>query len=100
VSARTCPDWPDLLERAPELHFKHLSLSEARLPSEAVVHLPDVPLHALTVCADLVHHVFNPNHTDPRVAAALRCTYWHDLDDWPGAVRRKTLGRSTGHPGP
>ena len=95
MTARTCPDWPDLLERAPELHFKHFSVKDVRLPSEALVRLADVPLDGITVCVDRAHNVFNPDHTDPLVAAAMRGTYWYDLKDWPGALGRTTLDRST-----
>ena len=32
-----------LLEVAPDLHFKHYTLGEARLPAEVLVNLPDIP---------------------------------------------------------
>lgn len=90
MSARSCPDWPMLLDVAPGLHFKHYTVAEAKLPSEVLVSLRDVPLQAVAVCADLDHHVFNPEHTDPRVAEALRETHWFDLREWvqrrPGAA--------------
>ena len=82
MSARSCPDWPALLDLAPDLHFKHYTLAEARLPAEALVSIADVPLEAISLCADLEHHVFNPEHTDPHVAAALRETHWFDLREW------------------
>jgi hypothetical protein len=82
VSTRSCPDWPTLLELAPDLHFKHYSVAEAHLPAEALVNLPDVPLEAVAICADLDHHVFNSAHTDSRVAAALEDTHWFELDEW------------------
>ena len=44
MSSRTCPDWPDLMEIAPELQFKHYTVAEAQLPADALMHLPDVPL--------------------------------------------------------
>jgi hypothetical protein len=54
------------------------------------VNLPDVPLEAVAICADLEHNVFNPSHTDPKVAEALRDTHWFDLNEWtttgPGAA--------------
>ena len=61
-STRTCPDWPMLLEIAPDLHFKHYTLGEARLPAEVLVNIPDIPLEAVAICADLDHNVFNPSH--------------------------------------
>ena len=93
MSSRTCPDWPRLMELAPDLQFKHFTVAEARLPAEAIVNLPDVPLEAIAICADLDHHVFNPQHTDAKVAAALRETHWYDLAEWatsgPGAASRR-----------
>jgi hypothetical protein len=82
TTTRTCPDWPALLEISPDLHFKHYSVAEAHLPSEVLVNLPDVPLEAVAICADLEHNVFNNAHTDPRVAAALADTYWYELGEW------------------
>ena len=82
MSARSCPDWPMLLDLAPDLHFKHYTVAEARLPSEALVNLRDVPLEAVALCADLDHHVFNHEHTDPKVAEALGDTHWFDLREW------------------
>ena len=88
MSTRTCPDWPTLLEVAPDLHFKHHTIGEARLPAEALVNLPDLPLEAVAICADLEHNVFNPAHTDPRIADALRDTYWYDLGEWASRTPR------------
>ena len=39
MSSRTCPDWPELTEIAPDLQFKHYTVAEARLPAEALVNL-------------------------------------------------------------
>ena len=82
MSSRTCPDWPELTEVAPDLQFKHYTIAEARLPAEALVSLPDVPLEAVAICADLVKNVFYAGHTDPKVAEALRETHWFDLREW------------------
>ena len=82
MSARSCPDWPTFLEAAPNLHFKHYTVAEAKLPSEALVTLRDLPLQAVAICADLDHHVFNAEHTEPQVAEALRDTHWFDLREW------------------
>ena len=38
-------------------------------------------LASLEVCADTSRNIFNPAHTDPRVAEALRASFWSDLDD-------------------
>jgi hypothetical protein len=90
MTARTCPDWPRLMELAPDLQFKHYTVAEARLPAEALVHLPDVPLGAIAICCDLERHVFNAQHTDARVGSALAETHWFELEEWartrPGAA--------------
>ena len=82
MSSRTCPDWPRLMEIAPDLQFKHYSVAEAHLPAEALVNLPDVPLGAVAICCDLEHNVFNIGHTEPKVAEALRDTHWFELTEW------------------
>ncbi len=82
MSSRTCPDWPRLMELAPELQFKHYTLAEAKLPSEAVVDIGDVSQDTVAICCDLERHVFYGEHTDPGVAAALRATHWYDLAEW------------------
>ncbi len=81
-----------LMELAPDLQFKHYTVAEAKLPSEALVNFPDVPLRAIAICCDLEHNVFNARHTEPQVAEALRETHWFELAEWstsgPGAPRR------------
>ncbi len=90
MTSRTCPDWPALMEVAPDLQFKHYTVAEARLPADALVDLPDVALAAVAICCDLEHNVFHAPHTDPKVAAALRHTRWFELGEWvtrgPGAA--------------
>ena len=89
MSSRSCPDWPELMERAPDLQFKHYTVAEARLPADVLVHLVDMTLSAVAICCDLEHHVFYARHTEPKVAEALRQTHWFELDEWesrgPGA---------------
>src|SRR6266516_2041803 len=72
MSSRTCPDWPMLMEIAPDLQFMHYTVAEAKLPADALANLPDVPLETVAICCDLERHVFNAEHTDPKVAEALR----------------------------
>ena len=79
MSSRACPDWPTLMEIAPDLQFRHHSLAEAHLPVEAFVQLEGVPPNELVLCCDLDAHVFNPEHTDTRVVEALRGTHWIDV---------------------
>jgi hypothetical protein len=82
VSSRTCPDWPELMEYAPDLQFKHYTVAEAKLPAEALMNIPDVPLGAVAICCDLDRHVFYAKHTDTKVAEALRETHWFELAEW------------------
>jgi hypothetical protein len=89
MTYRACPDWPQLMEIAPDLQFKHLTLAEARLPAEALVNVPVEALSERTICCDLEHHVFHEAHTDASVGAALRGTHWFELGEWahgPGAA--------------
>ncbi len=89
MSSRTCPDWPRLMELAPDLQFKHYTVAEAQLPAEALMRIPTASLNEVAICCDLEHHVFNGQHTEPDVAEALRVTHWFDLAEWaargPGA---------------
>ena len=89
MSSRTCPDWPELMELAPELQFKHYTVAEAQLPADALMKVPAVPLSDVAICCDLDHHVFWAKHTDPAVGEALKATHWYELSEWatsgPGA---------------
>jgi hypothetical protein len=95
VSSRTCPDWPDLIELAPELQFKHYTVAEARLPAEVLMSLAGVSLSSVAICCDLDHYVFNAQHTAPAVVEALRQTHWFELAEWstsgPGTALRDKL---------
>src|SRR5712691_8607083 len=98
MSSRSCPDWPMLMEVAPDLQFKHYTVAEAHLPAEALINLPDVPLSAVAICCDLEHHVYYAAHTEAKVAVALRDTHWFELQEGstsgPGAAPlRQSLGR-------
>ena len=90
MSSRTCPDWPELMELAPELQFKHFTLRELELPAEVLMAIGDVNLDEVSVCADPDRHVFYAPHTEPKVVEALRGSHWFDLDEWrtsgPGAA--------------
>ena len=82
MSSRTCPEWPQLMELAPELQFKHYTVREAQLPADALVTIEGVDLDSVAICCDLDRHVFFADHTDPSVAAALRASHWFDLREW------------------
>ena len=70
------------MEVAPNLQFMHYTVAEAKLPSDALAELVDVPLSAVAICADLDHNVFYAAHTDPKVAEALRNSHWYELREW------------------
>jgi hypothetical protein len=92
MSSHACPEWPALLEVAPDLQFKHHTVADARLPGEALVNAPDVSLSDV-ICCDLERHVFYAEHTEPSIAEALRATHWFELREWvtrgPGAAARR-----------
>jgi hypothetical protein len=82
VSSRTCPDWPQLMELAPDLQFKHYTVAEAHLPADALMKVTDVALSEIAICCDLEHHVFFAAHTEPQVSAALGETHWFEVREW------------------
>jgi hypothetical protein len=82
MSYKTCPEWPELMELAPECQFKHMSLSAAQLPFEVVGRLSGVSLATTEICCDSERHVFNAGHTDALVVAALEGTHWFEVHEW------------------
>jgi hypothetical protein len=70
------------MEYAPDLQFKHYTVAEAKLPTEALMKITDVSLDAIAICCDLDKHVFYAAHTDATVAQALRDTHWFELAEW------------------
>jgi len=70
------------MEYAPDLQFKHYTVAEARLPADALMTIPNVPLSAVAICCDLERHVYYAAHTDPEVSHALRETHWYELAEW------------------
>ncbi len=87
MTTRSCPDWPDLMELAPELQFKHYTVAEAQLPADALMLVKDFSLSDVEICADLDKNVFYAAHTDDRVAEALRGSHWYEIRDWISAGR-------------
>ena len=89
MSYRTCPDWPQLMELAPDLQFKHMTVADAQLPVDVLTRISHVSLGEVEICCDLDHHVFNASHTDAEVVAALAGTHWFEVNEWitsgPGA---------------
>jgi hypothetical protein len=80
-TTRACPDWPALMEIAPNLQFRHYTLAEAQVPVDAFIQLEGVDADSVIVCADLDAHVFNPEHTDERIVGALIGTHWINVRD-------------------
>jgi hypothetical protein len=69
------------MEVAPELQFKHYTVSEVEIPAVALIEL-DISRDEVSICCDTDHHVFNPEHTDGRLGAALRASHWFELHEW------------------
>jgi hypothetical protein len=80
MTTRSCPEWPALLDRAPDLQFKHYTADELQLPHDVVVALGEARLSDVELCADVTRHVFNPEHTDRRLGEALAASFWTSLD--------------------
>jgi hypothetical protein len=79
------------MEIAPELQFKHYTVAEARLPADALMHVPEIPLSDVAICCDLDRHVFYAGHTDAKVADALRASHWFEVRAWIAAGRPGAL---------
>ena len=83
MSYKSCPDWPELMELAPDLQFKHMSARDAQLPFEIVSRLPaDRSLEEMEICCDVDHHVVFAEHSDPAVVVALEGTHWFEVREW------------------
>ncbi len=82
MSYKMCPEWPALMELASECQFKHMSLAEARLPFEVGGRLAGLSFDSTEICCDVDRHVFNAEHTDPAVVAALEGTHWFEVHEW------------------
>ena len=60
MSYKSCPDWPALMELAPDLQFKHMTVHDAQLPFEVVAKIPSgLSLDEIEICCDVEHHVVN-----------------------------------------
>jgi hypothetical protein len=82
TTIRTCPDWPELMELAPNLQFKHYTATEAYLPAEVLMKVPGLDLETTELCADLDHNVYYAAHTDTRLVEALQETHFYELQVW------------------
>ncbi len=82
MSTHTCPDWPTLMEIAPDLQFKHYTVAEAQLPVDVLTTIDHVSLGDVAICCDLEHNVFYAAHTEPQVAEALLATHWVEVSQY------------------
>jgi hypothetical protein len=82
MSYKTCSDWPELMELAPDLQFKHMSVADAQLPFEALTKIAHVSLGEVEICCDADHHVVNAAHTPADIVEALRGTHWFEVHEW------------------
>jgi hypothetical protein len=55
------------------------------------MHIPEIPLSEVAICCDLERHVFWAEHTEPKVADALRSSHWFEVRDWVAAGRPGAL---------
>ena len=66
MSYKSCPDWPELMELAPDLQFKHMSVADAQLPFDVLSKVSHQSLGEVEICCDLEHHVYNAAQPIPR----------------------------------
>ena len=92
MSSRTCPDWPRLMEIAPELQFKHYTVAEAKLPADALVHVNGrLAVRRRALLRPRAARLLR-GATDPRVVEALRQTHWFDLAEWSTSGQGNRVG--------
>lgn len=70
------------MEIAPELQFRHHTLGEMQLPHDIFVRIDGIGIDEVAVCCDVDAHVYNPEHTDPRIVEALQATFWIDVREF------------------
>ena len=76
MSYKTCPEWPELMELAPDLQFKHISVADAQLPFDVLSKISHVSLGEIEMCADLEHNVFNGAHAGWNPYGVVRLSGW------------------------
>ena len=82
MSSRSCPDWPDLMELAPDLQFMHYTVAEAQLPVEVLTAITHVSLGDVAICCDLEHHVFYAGTPIPRWPRRCAATHWYEVHEY------------------
>ena len=87
MSTRTCPDWPDLMEIAPELQFKHYTVAEAQLPADALMKIvAGRALRRRDLLRPREERLLRGAHRRA-VAEALRQSHWYEVREWIAAGR-------------
>ena len=90
MSYKTCPDWPALMELAPDLQFKHMTVRDAQLPFDVVARIPDESRSTRSRSAATSSTTSStPRTPHPDVVSALEGTHWFEVNEWatsgPGA---------------
>ena len=95
MSYKTCPDWPELMELAPDLQFKHISrcgcAAAVRRALEDLARLARRDRDVRRPRAPRLQRRATPI---PQVVAALAGTHWFEVHEWattgPGASHSST----------
>ena len=81
MSYKTCPDWPELMEIAPELQFKHMTVARRSCRSTSLdERCPHVSLDEVEICCDVEHHVFNAATRTRRSPQRSAGTHWFEVE--------------------
>ena len=99
MTTRTCPDWPRLMEIAPDLQFKHYTVAEAHLPhGGARPRGRGVARLDRDLLRPRAPRVLCRAHRSPG-RRALRGTHWFGLEEWastaPARPRSATAASTT-----
>ena len=82
MSSRTCPDWPTLMEIAPDLQFMHYTVAEAQLPVDVLDHdHPRLARRRRDLLRPRQPRLLRRAHR-PEVAEALRSTHWFEVHEY------------------
>ena len=79
MSSRTCPDWPMLMEIAPELQFMHYTVAEAQLPVDVLTTITHVSLGDVAICCDLAATSSTPRTPTRRSPRHCASTHWFEV---------------------
>ena len=88
MSYKTCPEWPELMELAPDLQFKHISVADAPLPFDVLSKIPHVSLGEVVVL-----RASSANTT--QLASATTCDVF---DEFGGFLQKVGIHTSCSQP--